>query len=87
MHFSAPQPDETDSEGRRVVTVNDNRYVIISTPPARPQDSRSTTWTGDPYVRYQTERDGKAIGPVRYGRPGDKPGSTQRGIWEAATRK
>jgi hypothetical protein len=82
----APAPVETDSKGRRIVTVKGKRYIVSHITPARPKTPGAKTWTPEAYVRYWSERNGETFGATRSACGSNKPGTVGRAIWDAVNR-
>ncbi|MEV5140357.1 hypothetical protein AB0K71_05890 [Streptomyces syringium] len=82
----APAPVETDSKGRRTVTVKGKRYLVGTIVPARPKVDGVPTWVPKAYVQYWSERNGEAFGATRSTNGDAKPGTVGRAIWDAVDR-
>jgi hypothetical protein len=82
-----PAKVETDSEGRRTVTVKGKRYVVSAVTPARPRTEGAATWVPEAYVRYWTGGPlGVPSGPTRTAKASMRPGTVGRAIWDAVDR-
>lgn len=79
----APAPGETDSKGRRIVTVKGKRYIVGTVTPARPKVEGVPTWVPEAYVSYWAERNGETFGATRFASASRKPGTVGRAIWDA----
>jgi hypothetical protein len=82
----APAPVETDSAGRRIVTVKGKRYIVSDIIPARPKVAGVPTWVPVAYVSYWSERNGETFGATRHASESGKPGSVGRAIWDAISK-
>lgn len=78
-----PAPVDTDSEGRKIVTVKGKRYVVSEVTPARPKVEGVPTWVPEAYVSYWSERNGETFGATRFSSASMKPGTVGRAIWDA----
>ncbi|WP_199812427.1 hypothetical protein [Streptomyces sp. NRRL S-337] len=79
--------EETDSEGRRIVTVKGKRYVVSAITPARPRTPGAKSWIPEAYVSYWSGGPlGLPSGPTRHASASDKPGTVGRAIWDAVAR-
>lgn len=79
----APALAETDSKGRRIVTVKGKRYIVSHVTPARPRTPGAVSWVPEAYVSYWSERNGKTFGATRFASASSKPGTVGRAIWDA----
>lgn len=78
--------EETDSEGRQIITVKGKRYVVSTITPARPRAEGATFWIPRAYVTYWSERNGETFGPTRSTNGDAKPGTVGRAIWDEVNR-
>lgn len=71
----------------RIVTVKGKRYVVSSVVPEQTERRKiaehSYSLPHPAYVRYWSERNGKAFGPTRHASGNNKPGTVGRAIWDA----
>lgn len=74
---------ETDSQGRRIVTVKGKRYIVSAITPARPRTPGATSWTPHAYVSYWSERNGQTYGATRSAGENAREGTVARAIWDA----
>ncbi|WP_189886178.1 hypothetical protein [Streptomyces xantholiticus] len=79
----APEAQETDSKGRRIVAVKGKRYIVGAVVPARPKVDGVPTWVPEAYVAYWSERNGETFGATRFASASGKPGTVGRAIWDA----
>jgi hypothetical protein len=80
----AEQPAETDSHGRRIVTVRGKRYIVGTVVPARPKVEGVPTWVPEAFANYWSAGPlGLPAGPTRHASAGMKPGTVGRAIWDA----
>jgi hypothetical protein len=79
----APATVETDSKGRRIVTVKGKRYIVGTIMPARPRTPGATSWVPEAFVSYWSERNGETFGATRHASASGKPGTVGRAIWDA----
>lgn len=77
---------ETDSHGRRIITVKGKRYVVGTVVPAQPKTEGAVTWIPEAYVSYWSERNGETFGATRFASASRKPGTIGRAIWDAVNR-
>ncbi|MFB7114100.1 hypothetical protein [Streptomyces sp. NPDC056291] len=77
------QPAETDSKGRRIVTVKGKRYIVGKVVPARPKTEGAISWIPEAYVSYWSERNSETFGATRHASASNKPGTIGRAIWDA----
>ncbi|MGI5404187.1 hypothetical protein ACQEVG_32995 [Streptomyces sp. CA-135486] len=83
----APAPVETDSEGRRIVTVKGKLYVVSAVTPARPKVEGVPSWVPEAYVSYWSGGLlGQPSGPTRHASASRRPGTVGRAIWDAVNR-
>lgn len=76
---------ETDSQGRRIITVKGKRYVVSCVTPARPKTPGAKSWVPVAYVSYWSERNGETFGATRFASASRKPGTVGRAVWDAAS--
>ncbi|MGI5408207.1 hypothetical protein ACQEV9_15570 [Streptomyces chartreusis] len=77
--------EETDSKGRRIVTVKSKRYIVSAVTLARPRTPGATSWIPEAYVSYWSERNGEIFGATRHASASRKPGTIGRAIWDAVS--
>lgn len=83
LEMNAPAKPETDSEGRKIVTVKGKRYVVSPVTPARPKVAGVPTWVPEAYASYWSERNGQTFGAIRFASASKKPGTVGRTVWDA----
>jgi hypothetical protein len=83
-------PAETESKGRRIVTVKGKRYVVGTIVPAQTDRKKigenSYSLPHPAYVAYWSERSGETFGATRSASASNKPGTVGRAIWDAVNR-
>lgn len=77
---------ETDSRGRRIVTVKGKRYIVGTITPAEPRTPGAKSWIPEAFVCYWSERNGETFGATRSACGSQKPGTVGRAIWDAVNR-
>ncbi|WP_086559930.1 hypothetical protein [Streptomyces africanus] len=77
------KPAETDSKGRRIVTVKGKRYIVSAVTPARPKTEGAVSWIPEAYACYWSERNGETFGPMQRALASRRPGTVGRAIWDA----
>ena len=85
LEMNAPAKPETDSEGRKIVTVKGKRYIVSPVTPARPKIAGVPTWVPEAYVNYWSERNGETFGATRSASASRKPGTVGRAIWDSVS--
>jgi hypothetical protein len=75
--------EETDANGRRIVTVKGRRYIVGTVTPARPRTPGAKSWTPEAFVSYWSERNGETFGATRFARGSQRPGTVGRAVWDA----
>lgn len=83
-------PTETkapeSANGRQIVTVKGERYVVGTIVPARPKTEGVATWVPQPYVNYWAGGPlGIPSGPTRLAKASMRPGTVGRAIWDAVS--
>jgi hypothetical protein len=86
IEVAEPATTETDSKGRRIVTVKGKRYIVGTIVPARPKVEGVPTWIPEAFVNYWSERNGEIFGATRHACASRKPGTVGRAIWDAVNR-
>lgn len=76
-------PVETDSDGRRIVSVKGKRYIVGTIVSGSSWDKVSRSWVPEKYVAYWSERNGRTFGSTRFVGESAKPGTVGRAIWDA----